>query len=122
MQGSWAGLMALRYLELLGQEASTILAAALLGALLSWAWLRPERPRWLARLAGWRWLGPSLCALALAVGLVLAVQRASIFDDAFISFRYARNLLDGHGLVWNPGERVEGYTNFLWTILLAGAA
>ena len=41
-------------------------------------------------------------------------------DDAFISFRYARNLVDGFGLVWNPGERVEGYTNFLWTLIIAG--
>ncbi len=41
-------------------------------------------------------------------------------DDAFISFRYAQNLVDGHGLVWNPGERVEGYTNFLWTLVIAG--
>ena len=41
-------------------------------------------------------------------------------EDAFISFRYARNLLEGHGLVFNPGERVEGYTNFLWTLELAG--
>ena len=40
-------------------------------------------------------------------------------DDAFISFRYARNLLEGHGLVFNPGERVEGYSNFLWTLELA---
>jgi len=38
-------------------------------------------------------------------------------DDAYISFRYARNALDGHGLVFNPGERVEGYTNFFWVIL-----
>jgi len=37
-------------------------------------------------------------------------------DDAFISFRYARNLVHGHGLVFNPGERVEGYTNFLWVM------
>jgi arabinofuranosyltransferase len=42
-------------------------------------------------------------------------------DDAFISYRYARNLATGHGLVFNPGERVEGYTNFLWTLILAGA-
>ena len=42
-----------------------------------------------------------------------------ITDDAFISFRYARNLLDGHGLVFNPGEYVEGYTNFLWVLELA---
>ena len=40
-------------------------------------------------------------------------------DDAFISFRYVRNLLDGHGLVFNVGERVEGYSNFLWILELA---
>jgi arabinofuranosyltransferase len=41
-------------------------------------------------------------------------------DDAYISFRYARNLVLGHGLVFNLGERVEGYTNFLWVLELAG--
>ena len=40
-------------------------------------------------------------------------------DDAFISFRYARNLVEGNGLVFNPGEYVEGYTNFLWVLELA---
>lgn len=40
-------------------------------------------------------------------------------DDAYISFRYAANLVQGHGFVFNPGERVEGYTNFLWTFLIA---
>lgn len=44
-----------------------------------------------------------------------------VTDDAFISFRYARNLTRGLGLVYNAGERVEGYTNFLWTLLGAGA-
>ncbi len=43
-------------------------------------------------------------------------------DDAYISFRYALNLANGAGLVYNVGEHVEGYTNFLWTILLAGCA
>lgn len=44
----------------------------------------------------------------------------SLFDDAMISMRYARNLAEGAGLVWNPGgEPVEGYTNFLWTIWMA---
>ena len=43
-------------------------------------------------------------------------------DDAFISFRYAQNLAQGLGLVFNSGERVEGYTNFLWTTLLAVCA
>ncbi|MBX3080287.1 MAG: hypothetical protein KF716_01550 [Anaerolineae bacterium] len=43
-----------------------------------------------------------------------------LFDDGMISMRYARHLADGQGLVWNPGEeRVEGYTNPLWTVYMA---
>jgi hypothetical protein len=43
----------------------------------------------------------------------------SLFDDAMISMRYARNLAHGYGLVWNPGgERVEGYTNLLWVLYM----
>ncbi|HRI52916.1 MAG TPA: hypothetical protein PLW65_22330 [Pseudomonadota bacterium] len=42
-----------------------------------------------------------------------------VTDDAFISFVYARNLVEHGALVFNVGERVEGYTNFLWTLLLA---
>jgi len=40
----------------------------------------------------------------------------TLFDDAMISMRFARNLAEGYGLVWNAGERVEGYTNPLWTL------
>ena len=40
-------------------------------------------------------------------------------DDAYISYRYVANFLNGHGLVYNVGERVEGYTNFGWVIYLA---
>ena len=44
----------------------------------------------------------------------------SLFDDAMISMRYAKNLSDGHGLVWNPGgERVEGFTNPLWVFYMS---
>ena len=43
-----------------------------------------------------------------------------LFDDAMISMRYAFNLANGNGLVWNIGERVEGYTNPLWTIYMSG--
>ena len=68
----------------------------------------------------WRCAGLAL-ALLPWLALLAWLASASIFltDDAFISFRYARNLLDGHGLVFNPGERVEGYTNFLWLVELA---
>jgi hypothetical protein len=58
-------------------------------------------------------------ALVLAAGIYHAAHFATVNDDAFISFRYAEQLLGGNGLVYNPGERVEGYTNFLWTVLLA---
>ncbi len=48
---------------------------------------------------------------------------AFMLDDAYITFRVADNALQGHGLTWNPGERVQAYTNPLWlflAILLAG--
>lgn len=40
-----------------------------------------------------------------------------VVDDAFISLRYARMLVEGHGLVYNPGEAVEGFSNFLWVMV-----
>ncbi len=43
----------------------------------------------------------------------------NLFDDAMISMRYAWNLSHGNGLVWNPGERVEGYTNLLLTLVMS---
>lgn len=49
----------------------------------------------------------------------LAEMSWFLTDDAFISFRYVRNLVEGHGLVFNVGERVEGYSNFLWVMELA---
>jgi arabinofuranosyltransferase len=42
-----------------------------------------------------------------------------LFDDAMISMRYAYNLANGDGLVWNPGERVQGFTNLGWVLLMA---
>jgi hypothetical protein len=43
-------------------------------------------------------------------------------DDAYITFRYSRFLADGLGPYFNAGEHVEGYSNFLWMLLLAGVA
>lgn len=42
-----------------------------------------------------------------------------LFDDMMISMRYASNLANGNGLVWNQGERIEGFSNFLWTIYMS---
>ena len=64
--------------------------------------------------------------VCLAAALVAFAAHARLYwswteDDAFISFRYAQNLERGNGLVFNPGERVEGYSNFSWVLLAAAA-
>ena len=55
--------------------------------------------------------------------LLLACTVYSVFaetvDDPYITFRYAANLLAGHGPVFNLGERVEGYTSPLHLALSA---
>src|SRR5678815_1722287 len=57
--------------------------------------------------------------LCLAAGLVLTLQYAWFLDDAFVYYRYVDNLLFlGRGLVFNPGEYVEGYSSPLWALLL----
>jgi arabinofuranosyltransferase len=65
------------------------------------------------------WRRAGLAALAVVLALHVRAY-AFLCDDAFISFRYAKNLAAGHGLVFNPGfERVEGYSDFLWVLVLA---
>ncbi len=65
-----------------------------------------------------RLLGASVAALPLLTLLFVPIRT---IDDAFITFRYARNLASGNGLVFNLGERVEGATSLSWTLLLAAA-
>jgi arabinofuranosyltransferase len=57
--------------------------------------------------------------LIIVLFVVHALSMNFTQDDAFISYRYVKNFINGHGLVFNPGERVEGYTNFLWIIFLS---
>lgn len=63
--------------------------------------------------------------LLLLVPLLLYGIHATVylmpFEDAYISYRYAENLAAGEGLVFNAGERVEGYTSFGWVLILAAA-
>jgi len=58
----------------------------------------------------------ALAGLLLAFLLLALVTYSHLGEDAFISFRYARNLAEGHGLVFNEGDRVEGYSNLLWVL------
>ncbi|MGF1477418.1 MAG: hypothetical protein ACFB6S_17885 [Geminicoccaceae bacterium] len=52
--------------------------------------------------------------------LTLFHARHFIYDDAYISLRYAHNLIEHGELVWNLGEPVEGYTNFLYLLATSG--
>ena len=58
-----------------------------------------------------------LVAIAISIFLLDAWRHgAQVVDDAYIALRYSRNLVEGHGAVYNAGERVEGYTSlgFMW--------
>lgn len=59
--------------------------------------------------------------LALGIFLPLVAHFWFLCDDAYISFRYGRNLAEGFGLAWNPGESapVEGYSEFGWVLITA---
>jgi hypothetical protein len=57
--------------------------------------------------------------LCLAGGIVLLLRYAWLMDDAYVYFRYVDNwVFLGHGLVYNRGEYVEGYSSPLWALLL----
>jgi len=59
-----------------------------------------------------------LALVVIAQALVIVTGPGDPFvDDAWISLRYARNLIEGQGLVFNRGERVEGFTHPLWVLL-----
>jgi hypothetical protein len=55
----------------------------------------------------------------IAIGVRMLPGTRTI-DDAFITFRYSRNLIDGLGLVYNAGEPVLGTTTPFWALLMAG--
>ncbi len=66
-----------------------------------------------------RWVPLLLGVLALIGATAHIIYMRVMFDDAYITYRYAKNLAHGMGLVFNPGERVEGYSNFLWTLMMS---
>ncbi len=122
MRKEWVREMLVRYHELVAEESLFIVLLFFIGAAAFFLHRTLKQPGYPNQTPAVRWAGRALVAAVVLTGLWLAIQKASLFDDAYISLRYARNLLDGHGLVWNPGERVEGYTNFLWVMLVAAAA
>lgn len=63
------------------------------------------------------------CSVAILVVAIVAWQILLVgdwrVDDAYISFAFSKNLAHGHGLIFSYDVRVEGYTNFLWTVVNA---
>ncbi len=67
-----------------------------------------------------RWLAAAVVGLSAALVLLLSlVDGPQTIDDAFITYRYAANLAEGYGFVFNQGERVLGTTTPLYTLLLS---
>ncbi len=120
--------LALRRADDPGQQASAVMGctvAALVTALIVWRRSLDTRP-WARAVA--RLDGRFVLAVALLITLGYALYASHrmfgrLYDDTHITLRYAQNLANGDGLRFNPGEPpVEGYTNFLLTVLLAGCA
>ncbi|MDH5507768.1 MAG: hypothetical protein OEZ02_11165 [Anaerolineae bacterium] len=57
--------------------------------------------------------------LFLVTVLMSTVYSVYAQDDAFITYRYARNLVSGNGFVYNLGEPILGTSTPLYTLLLA---
>ena len=63
------------------------------------------------------WMAAVIAHASVSVN---GVRHFYLDDGQMVSMRYARNLVKGDGLVWNPGERVEGYSNPGWVLVMAG--
>lgn len=68
-------------------------------------WFVPDRLIWVIAIVG--------------VFIFQGLQGPRPLDDAYITYRYARNISSGIGFVYNPGELVQGTTTPLYTLLLA---
>lgn len=57
--------------------------------------------------------------LFVAIGFLALFSRLWACEDAYITFRYVQNWINGNGLVYNLGDKVEGFTHPLWLFLIA---
>jgi len=79
-----------------------------------------ERPSQTSLETFWGLLSTRSAALIAAVLLLFVfVKNAWVDEDAYITFRVIEQLFEGHGLRWNPHERVQAFTHPLWLALLA---
>lgn len=65
------------------------------------------------------WIWVLVTAMVLLCEHYSRLYGRNVVDDAMTSMQYAKQLALGNGLVFNLGERVEGYTNFAWVVTMA---
>jgi len=53
--------------------------------------------------------------------VLVIVRNAWLSDDSYISFRIVNNWVEGRGMTWNPGQRVQGFTHPAWFFILSAA-
>lgn len=58
--------------------------------------------------------------LTFTLLLIVLINNAWVSDDSYITFRTCDNFINGYGLIWNIGERVQAYTNPLWMFIISG--
>lgn len=61
----------------------------------------------------------TISLIGVCIGIFASYELRWLGDDIFIALRYVQNFVNGDGLVYNIGERVEGYTDFLWIMLIS---
>ncbi len=62
-----------------------------------------------------------LIYLSIIIFIVIVYEIISyswVSEDAFITLRHVKNFLNGYGPVYNPGERVEGFSHVLWFYII----
>jgi len=67
----------------------------------------------------WKFVLLPLAVIFIIITFGIFLFWQATIDDAYISARYAKNLVKGFGLVFNRGERVEGFSNPIWVIFLS---
>jgi arabinofuranosyltransferase len=76
----------------------------------------PMKPRSMHAIASIIFYLSIVCIIVSILGQFYIFRDYTV-DDTFITLRYARNFIQGHGLVFNAGEKVEGFSNPLLLFL-----
>lgn len=69
-------------------------------------------------IANTNWLRHIPKVALVIVAMYAIITRMWAAEDAYITFRYIENFINGLGLVYNIGERVEGFTHPLWLLMV----